>query len=823
MLSKKVILATYFGVVTILCSSSNPTTFTFSTSDPPESLLQKAGDLFQSNRLVEAIGVLQVVSQNHVELGSAHLNLGLIAQMEENYDVAIPAYERLLAVEPTNADGLNNLANCYSRVGRNTMEVVALYTKALEARPDHEIAGRNLGLTYYGLGDFASAEAAFAEHLSRRPDDAEAHYNLGVLYQQMGQVEAASKAYTAAVQLNPNYKDAWINLAAMHHKYGSLEEAIINYKVALELTPAEDFRYISMTYNNLGLAYYQSGYYRQAVEAHEYVLHQVYARMTGSSNNESVSNTEIHTLSHIYKANKASNQWAGWDAALGRLVGLVDRQQLGRGRPPALLPFDTLGVDQPDERWRARVARRHAAQWAGHYARQGFPAPPPPPAAAAAAAAGATGGGRALPVLRAGYLSYDFNDHPTTHLTEGLFLWHRRGSGGGGGRVEALVFSYGRDDGSAYRRRVEGLAAEFFNLIALGDDEAVGVVRGAGTHIAVDMQGWTLGARQELMAMRMAPVQVNYLVYPGRLAAPWADYLVADKWVAPLEAEGRLQAEAAAATAAAREGAGGDGGALERLALLPRCYQVNYYARHLAELEGEGHPGRERLWRARAALRREQGLPAGAFVFCNFNKHDKLEPEVFSAWLAVLRRVPGSVLWLLRPRAEKGGDLVVRHLRWGGGGRRVAPGRLRFAARRPKGAHLRRLLAADLALDTWVYGAHSTATDALRAGLPHLTLLGPAFPARVGASLAAALRPAGGGGGEDALGRSVHESLVTHSKKEFEDLAVSLATSRRGVLEELRFSLIKEADRAVLFDTEGYTRTLERAYMLMWEVYSLSS
>ena len=275
---------------------------------------------------------------------------------------------------------------------------------------------------------------------------------------------------------------------------------------------------------------------------------------------------------------------------------------------------------------------------------------------------------------------------------------------------------------------------------------------------------------------RVAPVQLAYLIYPGTSGASCLDGAVVDPIVVPPEAA-RVYTE--------------------RLVYLPGTYQVNDYERHAAVATYAAAPG------DRAA----HGLPPKpSVVFCNFNKVDKLDPASFGLWMNVLRRAPGSVLWLLRPKGRQF-DHVAANLEAEAAARGVHPARLVWADRVPKAEHLRRHAAADLLLDTLIYGAHSTATDALRGGLPLLTVRGEQFPQRVGASL---LRAVG----------THQELLAVDSLRDFEDLAVSLAGTRR--LRALRARLADEGRASRLFDTRAFTRDLERAFHAVWEGHALA-
>ena len=358
--------------------------------------------------------------------------------------------------------------------------------------------------------------------------------------------------------------------------------------------------------------------------------------------------------------------------------------------------------------------------------------------------------------IRLAYLSADFHEHATAQLAAGLFERHDRA------RFELTALSYGPDDGSAMRRRLAGAFERFVDVRSRSDEEAARLLRELEVDIAVDLKGHTTGARQAILARRPAPLQASYLGYPGTMGAPYIDYLIADRFVVP-EAQQPFYSE--------------------KLVYLPDCYQVNDSARPIAP---------------RAPARAEAGLPAQGFVYCCFNNNFKILPPLFAAWMRLLGAVPGSVLWLLEDNAA-----VKRNLQAAAHAAGIAPERLVFAPRLPPAEHLARHRLADLFLDTLPYNAHTTASDALWAGLPLLTCAGSAFAGRVAASL---LHAAGLG------------ELVTSSLEEYEARALGLARDPR-LLDGLRGKLAAGRATAPLFDTDRFRRHIEAAYVTMWEAW----
>jgi predicted O-linked N-acetylglucosamine transferase (SPINDLY family) len=278
--------------------------------------------------------------------------------------------------------------------------------------------------------------------------------------------------------------------------------------------------------------------------------------------------------------------------------------------------------------------------------------------------------------------------------------------------------------------------------------------------IAVDLKGFTQDARPGILAFKPAPVQVNYLGHPGTMGAPYMDYLIADRTIIS-DGEDRHYSE--------------------RIVYLPDCYQANDSTRRIAE---------------RTSSHMEEGLPGSGLVFCCFNGSFKITPEVFDIWMRLLKSSEGSVLWLLDDNPAS-----VRHLKREAEARGVSARRLVFAQRRPVEDHLARHRLADLFLDTLPCNAHTTASDALWAGLPLLTCIGTTFAGRVAASLLSAVGL---------------PELITGSPAAYEALAMKLAHDP-AQLAAVKAKLAQHRASAPLFDTQRFARQLESAFVTMWE------
>jgi predicted O-linked N-acetylglucosamine transferase (SPINDLY family) len=359
--------------------------------------------------------------------------------------------------------------------------------------------------------------------------------------------------------------------------------------------------------------------------------------------------------------------------------------------------------------------------------------------------------------IRIGYFSADFHDHATMHLMAGFFRCHDRS------QFDVRLYSYGpRREADAARTALVDRADAFTDIRELRDAEAVALTRADGLDIAVDLKGYTLGTRSRLFGHRLAPVQVSWMGYPGTIGHACMDYFLADAVTMPPGAEVFFS---------------------EKIVRLAGCYQANDDARAIVP-----DPRRRADW----------GLRDGAFVFASFNQAYKVSPREWAIWMELLAKVEGSVLWQLSTNPWAEGNL-----RREAAVRGIDPARLVFAAALPHAEHLGRLVHADLFLDTCAVNAHTTASDALWAGLPVLTKAGEQFAARVAASLL------------HAIGLP---ELVTTTEAEYAALALELATDPAR-LAALRARLAANRTSQPLFDTKGYTARIECAFETMQRRY----
>jgi protein O-GlcNAc transferase len=358
--------------------------------------------------------------------------------------------------------------------------------------------------------------------------------------------------------------------------------------------------------------------------------------------------------------------------------------------------------------------------------------------------------------IRIGYVSGEFRQQATAYLMAGLYELHDRE------KFEVIAIDNGGGDGSATRRRLEASFDRLIYINQVTDEEAAARIRAEEIDILVNLNGYFGAPRMGVFARRSSPIQVNYLGFPATLGAPYMDYIIADRVVIP-EGERHFYDE--------------------KVVWLPHSYQVNDRKQTIAQEVP-----------SRAAL----GLPQNGFVFCNFNQSYKITPDVFASWMRVLNAVDTSVLWLWNARPPFPANLLQQAERHG-----VAPDRLIFAPSLPHEQHLARLKQADLFLDSLPYNAHTTASDALWAGLPLLTCAGTSFPGRVAASLL------------NAVGMP---ELVTRCLADYEKSAIRLAKDPE-TLQAIRQKLANNRLTTPLFDTDLFRKNLESAYATMWHAW----
>ena len=712
-------------------------------SDNAAALRGRANALLDLGRLAEALADYDRSLGIDPHSSDTHDFKGIALAQAGRLDEALAAFDRALEADPANANALGNRANVLKMLGRlddalGAMDVV------VAAAPGFAVAHFNRANILFDLGRLAEAAEAYGRTAALQPNDREVLLRLAECLTGCERTNEAIPVLERLVALGPNDADAHFALAQTLRAEKRLDAAVRHYMRAAELAPdnADAFGHLGFALADLGRFEDAAGAFGRAaaLDPLRAALHYNHGVMLHRAGNVPAALAELdqalaldqdlpdavglrlHVAMHIH-------DWRGLAESLAKL-----EEQVALGKPMTTpLPVVSMKDDPA-------LHRSWAALYGASVARQ---------AGTAFEWPGPDGHER----IRVGYVSADFHDHATMRLMIETLEAHDRDG------FEWFGFSIGSHPADAMRERARAALDHFVDLAAVGNAEAVRIMRDCKVDIAVDLKGYTADARTGIFARRVAPIQVNYLGWPGTMAAPFIDYLIADPVLIP-EAERERYSEA--------------------IVRLPGSYQPN---RRLDLLPPP-------------ALRSHHDLPQDAFVFCSFNQAYKITPDIFDCWLSILREVPASVLWMWSDEQVGRDNLRSRAAAAG-----VDPGRLIFARFAAETEHLARLQCADLMLDTLPYNAHTTASDALRVGLPLVTCAGRGFAARVAASL---LTTAG------------LPELIVEDLESYRLTAVEVATNP-DVHRTLKAKLRERVAESSLFNPVAAARGLEAAFAAMFE------
>jgi protein O-GlcNAc transferase len=679
-------------------------------------------------------------------------------------------YLKSLAADKDLYPALNLMGLLRLHQGRPA-EALPYIERALALQPGTPETITNYGIALDGVGSYGKALEAFETVMKLSPNDSGALSNRGALLAKLHRHEEALVDFDRVVVHDPVNTDAWTNRGLTLVALGRPEEALESYHRVLQLRPDR-----VEARNNSGLALMAMGRARDALAEFDRVLQEKPDHAGALVNRASVlrSMGEVDQALQSYDraleiqpnmpealASRANCLWTRKNdvaraiADLERLVAIRPNYPYARGNLLHLKMHVGDWRDLARERAALDEGVRAGKRVVEPYVYQGFSSSPADLLTSAKIYAQDHYPARSSPhrrrregKIRLGYLCGEFRAQATMYLAAGLFEHHDRT------RFEVTGFDNSRDDGSGMRRRVIAAFDKFMPIQTLSDRDAAHLIEREEIDILINLNGYFGALRMGVFAQRPALLQVNYLGFPGSLGADYIDYILADAEVIP-KGEEKFYSE--------------------RVVRLPGSYQINDGARS----------------RPAPGTRAVHGLKETDFVFCHFNSPYKITPEVFARWLRLLKNVPSSVLWLLESNA-----LFAANMRGEIAGAGLDPARLVFAPPMENSAHISRLALGDLFLDSLPYNAHTTASDALWAGLPLLTCRGKAFAGRVAASL---LRAVG------------LPELITDTLDEYESLALKLAEDR-VLLQSYRDRLIGEPARLPLFDTVRTTRQIEVAY-----------
>jgi protein O-GlcNAc transferase len=673
--------------------------------------------LFSAGRFAEMESLAKTILKANARSALANELLGIALVAQGRPAEALSPLRTAARIEPNDAQFWENLALCQRQLDQFG-EAESSLRKSLALRPDSVEALKALASILRQLGRHDEAENVLRRVLTLKPNDAAAYFNLGNVLSDKGAFSAAEASFRHALAINPAELAAYANLGGILVEAGRYQEAVDTAQAVVDRVGDLSADIPPTKKDALDAAasvFCRAGRYGLAAR--------IYARTAG--HRKSVSRAMI--------AFSAARRACDWD--LAQSIEADWKHQKGMLRDHSS-PYPLLMMASATPADQLAGARAYAKQFAT-IAR--LPAGPLDRQA---------DGKR----LRIGYLSNDFSNHATAHLLAGVIEKHDRD------RFEVFAYDYTPPTQDEYRRRLEKSFDGIVSIHDLSFRDAADRIARDSCNIAIDLKGWTGGTRSPVLAARPAPVQVQWLGYPGTMGASWIDYVIADE-------------------------------------VLIRPGEESHYSEKIVRLPGSYQPTDDKRQIGPPPDRSSCGLPENGFVFCSFNQPFKIIAEIFDVWMKLLKAVDGSVLWLLQLTTEAAQALTAA-----AGTRGISEDRIIFAPFLPSREHLARVGHADLGLDCFPYGSHTTASDMLWAGIPIVALAGETFASRVSASI---LRAAG------------LPDLITTSMEDYSSLALRLA-EERDELARLRARIADSRRGSSLFDTERFTRKLEAAYSAMW-------
>ena len=569
-----------------------------------------------------------------------------------------------------------------------------------------------LGIISLQKNDLKSSADLFSRSIKAKHDNPDVHYNLGVVLYKLKKLDSALDSYKNTIELKPDYAQAYYNSGIILKELGKIELALENYQKAIKIKP----KYAEAHYNS-GIIYKELKQFDKAIESYQKAI-------------ELKADIKLLYASLIELKNKVCI-WSSFDRDINELENKINEENY------LTQPFHTLSLYNSPE-LQKKVAKIYIQEKCIIKNSLG-------------------------PIIKIknkkinlGYFSADFCQHPVAQLAAHMFELHDKS------KFELIAFSFGRNQKDQMHKRISSSFDQFIDVHTKTDREIAELSRELKIDIAVDMMGFSNYNRIKIFAEKCAPIQINFLGYPGTSGSKFIDYIIADKILIPEENQKNYS---------------------EKIIYLPNSYQPNDPTKKISN---------------KIFTKEEFGLPKEAFVFCCFNQSYKINPYVFDTWMKILKKVQNSVLWLLEDN-----PIANQNIKNEANKRNIEPGRIIFAKELDLHDHLARHKLADLFIDTFPYTAHTTCSDALWSNLPVLTRMGKTFASRVAGSLLTSIDL---------------KELITNSEKEFIDLAVELADNSNK-LKRIKQKLQKNIKDKPLYNSKLFTKNIEAAYQKTYERY----
>ncbi|MBT8607286.1 tetratricopeptide repeat protein [Polynucleobacter paneuropaeus] len=710
-------------------------------------LLNLSIQQIQSERLNDAERTLNQVLKLQPKNSDAYNFLSVIAAYGLKWEEALELINKSIGYLPNNSVAYSNKGNILKELGRCS-EALASYKKAIQLDQKHFEAYNNIGNFYLEVGRYEEAFEAYDKAIELEPNYAEAFSNKGNAHQKIGEYDKAIEMYEKALMIKPAYQEAWLNRGFALNKLKKFEAALESCDQAIALDSNNP-----LAWTDKGVILFEQNNYAEAIKYYEKAI-SVNGKFAEAFANKASSLMEFKRYDEaLQNYQSAYSIKPNLEYLLGDIVSLKlllgewgdlqeDVKKIStsiEGDEKIINPFKLLSaVDSPIDA--LRVAKNWTTtKFAPKKSMQNLRI-------------------HSHSKIRLGYFSADFRNHPVSFLTAELFELHDRD------RFEVYAFSVrSAEPGDAMRERLVNAFDHFIDVEHKTDIEVAQLARELEIDIAIDLGGHTQFAPTGIMSYRAAPIQINYLGYPGTMGAPYMDYIIADPILIPPENQQFYS---------------------EKVIYLPNTYMVD---------------DSKRAPSSKIFTRQECGLPEDGFIFCCFNNSYKFNKNIIEIWSRVLKATPSSVLWISENNESFKKNLLREFLNL-----EISVDRIIFAKKVDSMAdHLARYKLADLFLDTHPYNAHTTAVDALKAGIPVLTCLGNAFPGRVAASLLNAINLS---------------DLVNVSLEEYENAAIGYALQPEKIT-ALKKQLIINQEKEPLFNTKLYAKNIELAYETVYQNY----
>jgi len=618
---------------------------------------------------------------------------------------AVEIYLELLKTDKSNHRILSLLGAANIQLG-NVDKGICYLKKSIEVNSNYAAAHINLGNGFKNINSHKDALNCYNKALHLEPNNPDVYCNKGVVLFQLKEFSKALESYNKAIEIDNKHFLSYSNKGILLKDLGNFDEALECYNNSIKVNPKNVLAYISKGDLFLELKRYEDALksYKNAIQIDE---------------------NQNYLLGKYIRCSMFLCNWENFFPIAQKINYLIKKNL------KVVDPFTYISlIDSPEiSKLCAKI-----------YSQDRISNIP----------LGKKGSLKKSSKLKIGYFSGDFNNHAVMHLIMDVFKNHDKS------KFEIFGFSYRPDKDDHWTEKVKKYFDGFNDVKEYSDIEIANLSKKIGIDIAVDLTGFTKSSRLGVFAYRAAPIQINYLGYPGTLGVEFFDYIIADEIIIPKKNSNFFS---------------------EKVLYLPNCYQANVSSKQVSE---------------KIITKSEFNLPDDKFIFACFNNNYKITPYIFNSWMNILKRVPKSILWLLKPNESSILNLKKEAIK-----KKVNPERIIFASSLPNDEHLNRLRLADLFLDTFPYNSHTTASDIVRMGVPIVTLIGNSFASRVCASILTTLKL---------------PELITNNITDYENLAVELALKEKKITKFRQ--MVKDASKkSELFDSVNFTKNLESIYL----------